>query len=152
VAAVAAALALPPAAAAGGATPEDKLREVERARARTTRPVVMVGDGVNDAAAIAAASVGIGVHGGAEACLATADIYLTRPGLTPLVELVDGAERTMGVIRRNLAFSLVYNMLGAGAAMAGIINPLAAAVLMPASSLTGVVSSWRARSFRRGPA
>ncbi|MDE3217552.1 MAG: HAD family hydrolase, partial [Gemmatimonadota bacterium] len=139
-------------AAAGGATPEDKLREVERARARTTRPVVMVGDGVNDAAAIAAASVGIGVHGGAEACLATADIYLTRPGLAPLVELVDGAERTMGVIRRNLAFSLVYNMLGAGAAMAGIINPLAAAVLMPASSLTVVVSSWRARSFRRGPA
>ncbi len=152
VAAVARALGLPPDAATGGATPEQKLRAVERARARTARPVVMVGDGVNDAAAIAAAAVGIGVHGGAEACLATADVYLTRPGLAPLVELVAGAERTMAVIRRNLAFSLIYNLLGAGAAMAGALNPLVAALLMPASSLTVVVSSWQARTFRGGPA
>ena len=129
----------------GGASPEDKLRAVESARGE--RPVVMVGDGVNDAAAIAAATVGIGVHGGAEACLATADIYLTQPGLAPLVQLVRGAERTMRVIRRNLAFSLVYNVVGAGLAMAGLLNPLIAALLMPASSLTVVLSSWRSRTF-----
>jgi P-type E1-E2 ATPase len=112
----------------------------------------MIGDGINDAAAIAAASVGIGVHGGAEACLSTADIYLTRPGLAPLVELVRGAERTMGVIRRNLAFSLAYNVAGAALAMTGSINPLVAAILMPASSLTVVLSSWHARTFVEGAA
>jgi P-type Cu2+ transporter len=151
VAAVAHALALPTSVARGAATPEDKRHAVEQLRARSPKAVVMVGDGVNDAAAIAAASVGIGVHGGAEACLATADVYLTRPGLTPLVELMAGAGRTMAVIRRNLVFSLLYNLFGAGAAMAGMLNPLVAALLMPASSLTVVISSWQARTFRGRP-
>ena len=148
VRAVARDMGIPEQDARGGASPEDKLRVIEGAHG--ARPVVMVGDGVNDAAAIAAATVGIGVHGGAEACLATADIYLTRPGLGPVVELVTGAERTMRVIRRNLAFSLVYNVAGAGLAMAGVLNPLVAALLMPASSLTVVLSSWRARTFEEG--
>ncbi len=152
VASVARDVGLPDGVCRGGASPEDKLHAVEAARRETRRAVVMVGDGVNDAAAIAAASVGVGVHGGAEACLATADVYLTRPGLEPLVELVLGAERTMGVIRRNLAFSLVYNIAGAGLAMAGALNPLLAALMMPASSLTVVLSSWRARTFDGGAA
>ena len=133
----------------GGASPEDKLAAVERAHEQMDgrTPVVMVGDGINDAAAIAAASVGIGVHGGAEACLATADIYLTTPGLAPLVQLVRGARRAMRIIRRNLAFSVAYNTIGAGLAMSGHLSPIVAAVLMPASSLTVVVASWRGRAF-----
>ncbi len=129
----------------GGATPEQKLGFVEQARARGT--VVMVGDGVNDAAAIAVASVGIGVHGGAEACLSTADIYLATPGLSPLMELITGAERTMRVIRRNILFSLTYNVVGAGMAMIGVLTPLIAAILMPASSITVVLASWYSRTF-----
>lgn len=109
----------------------------------------MVGDGVNDAAAIAAATVGIGVHGGAEASLATADIYLTTPGLAPLVELVRGARNTMRVIRRNIGFSLLYNVAGAALAITGTISPLIAAVMMPLSSLTVVVGSWYGHSFPR---
>jgi Cu2+-exporting ATPase len=109
----------------------------------------MVGDGVNDAAAIAAATVGVGVHGGAEASLATADIFLTTPGLAPLVELVTGARRTMRVIRRNIAFSLLYNVVGASLAIAGVINPLIAAVMMPLSSLTVVLGSWYGTTYER---
>jgi Cu2+-exporting ATPase len=133
--------------AIGAASPEHKLAIVQRLAA--SGRVVMVGDGVNDAAAIAAASVGIGVHGGAEACLASADIYLTTAGLAPLVELVGGASRTMRVIRRNIAFSIAYNAVGATLAMAGVLTPLVAAVLMPASSLTVVLASWYGTTFSR---
>jgi Cu2+-exporting ATPase len=145
-AAVGRALDLPRESCTGGASPEVKRETVERAA--TSETVVMVGDGINDAAAIAAASVGIGVHGGAEACLTTADIYLTTPGLTPIVDLVTGARRAMRVIRRNIAFSIVYNAVGAGLAMSGHLTPLVAAILMPASSLTVVYASWRGRAFR----
>ena len=129
----------------GGASPEAKLAMVERSSAR--QPVVMVGDGVNDAAAIAAASVGIGVHGGAEASLAAADVYLARPGLAPLVELTEGARRTMTVIRRGIVLSLGYNALGVILAVTGMISPLVAAVMMPASSLTVLMVAWRGRTF-----
>jgi Cu2+-exporting ATPase len=142
---VAGTVGLPAEACVGGAAPEEKLRVVESSRSAGT--VVMVGDGVNDAAAMAAASVGVGVHGGAEACLATADVYLTRPGLSPLVQLVEGATRTMRVIRRNIAFSIGYNIIGATLAVTGTIDPLIAAILMPVSSLTVVIASWTSTTF-----
>lgn len=131
----------------GGASPEDKLRVVEQLKTEGT--VVMVGDGVNDAAAIAAAHVGVGVHGGAEACLSTADVYLTQPGLLALVGLHEGARNTLRVIRRNIALSIGYNMVGASLAVAGILSPLIAAVLMPLSSITVVLGSWYGHSFPR---
>ncbi len=143
---VGAALGFAPEAAIGGATPEEKLARITAWRAEGGS-VVMVGDGVNDAAAIAAAHVGIGVHGGAEACLATADVYLTSPGLAPLVGLMTGAERTMQVIRRNMVWALTYNLVGVVLAMTGTINPLIAAIMMPASSLTVVLGSWLGRTF-----
>ncbi|MHB1311910.1 MAG: heavy metal translocating P-type ATPase [Gemmatimonadaceae bacterium] len=136
--------------ATGGASPEEKLRRVEDARTRGT--VLMVGDGVNDAAAIAAATVGVGVHGGAEASMSAADVYLARPGLGPLVELVEGSRRTMLVIRNNIIFSIAYNSLGATLALLGILDPLIAAVLMPMSSLSVVFASWRGRTFDTGTA
>ena len=138
-------LGLPAAAVQGGATPERKLAEVERLAAAGT--VVMVGDGVNDAAAIAGASVGIGVKGGAEACLAAADVFLAAPGLAPLVQLIEGSARTLSVIRRCLAVSLFYNLIGAVLAMTGLINPMVAAILMPLSSITVVLAAWKSRTF-----
>lgn len=145
VASVGAALGIPAGRCRGGASPEEKLRVVEAAEARGR--VVMVGDGVNDAAAIARASVGVAVGGGAEASLATADVYLTRPGLESLVRLVDGSRKTLAVIRRNIALSVAYNLVGATLAMTGQINPLLAAILMPASSITVVLASWKSRTF-----
>ncbi|MEX1310512.1 MAG: cation-translocating P-type ATPase, partial [Candidatus Sulfomarinibacteraceae bacterium] len=139
-------LALDPSDGRGGAVPEDKLERVRLAVADGA--VVMVGDGVNDAAALAAATVGVGVHGGAEAALAAADVYLGEPGLEPLVRLLDGSSRTLGVIRRNLIFSLSYNAVAVTLAISGLMHPLVAAILMPASSITVVVSSYRARTFQ----
>jgi len=133
----------------GGVTPEDKLAFVQRLSG--TRAVVMVGDGVNDAAALAVATVGVAVHGGAEASLAAADVYLSRPGLSPIVELARASQRTMNVIRRNLAASLFYNLLAATLAATGAISPLLAAILMPASSLTVLTLSFRSRTFRGDP-
>lgn len=151
VAAVGEALDFASADAIGGASPEEKEVHVTALRrAHPGVPVVMVGDGVNDAAALAAAHVGVGVHGGAEASLVTADVHLTTPGLLPLLDLVDGAARTMRLIRRNMGWALAYNAVGIALAMSGVLSPLIAAVLMPASSLTVVSASWFGRSF--GPA
>ncbi len=145
--AVGAQLGLDPELIRGGMSPEAKLREVAEASRRGS--VVMVGDGVNDAAALAAAGVGIAVHGGAEASLAAADIYLDRPGLKPIVELMDASTQTLRVIRLNLVVSLAYNAVAAGLAITGVINPLIAAVLMPLSSLTVVTLSFRLPTFRK---
>ncbi len=130
----------------GGQRPEDKLAHVEAAR-RRGEVVIMVGDGVNDAAALAAASVGVAVHGGAEASLEAADVYIGGAGVAPLLALVRGARTTMRVIQAALAVSLGYNALAVGLAMAGAIHPLLAAVLMPASSLSVVSIVLASRAF-----
>ncbi|HBS29501.1 MAG TPA: heavy metal translocating P-type ATPase [Phycisphaerales bacterium] len=146
---VAESLGVPDAQQEGGATPERK-QEVIEALARSG-PVVMVGDGVNDAAALGAATVGVAVHAGAEASLDAADVHLSRPGLAPLVELSRGSTRTLRVIRRNLAVSLGYNAIAVALAMAGLLNPIVAAVIMPISGLTVVLLSCRSRTFGAGP-
>lgn len=146
VRAIAAELGLAAAAAEGAASPERKAEIVRRER-EAGRSVVMVGDGVNDAAALAAATVGIAAHGGAEASLEAADLFLVRPGAERIAEAVVGARRAVGAIRRNLVVSLLYNLVTGGLAIGGAISPLIAAVLMPISSLTVVTLSFRARTF-----
>jgi P-type Cu2+ transporter len=131
--------------AVGGLSPEDKLLAVRQALRHG--PVVMVGDGVNDAAALSAASVGIAVHGGAEASLAAAHVYLGRPGLTPIVELMHAARSTMRAIHRCFAASLAYNILAGSLAMIGLISPLVAAILMPISSFTVFALAYAVRMF-----
>lgn len=142
---VGAAIGLPAADCRGGVSPEQKLAAVQEAMKHGL--VVMVGDGVNDAAALASASVGIAVHGGAEASLAAADVYLNRPGLGPILELFDGADRTVRTIRRNLVISLGYNVLAASLAMTGLITPILGAIMMPISSLTVLTFSFKSRTF-----
>jgi len=129
----------------GGATPEAKLSFVEEHAKRGA--VFMVGDGVNDAGALSAATVGIAVRGGAEASLAAADVFATKSGLLPLVELFEGSGRTRRVIQGNLTRSLVYNLTVGGLAAAGFVGPLLAALLMPVSSIGVITSSYRAHTF-----
>lgn len=133
----------------GAQTPESKLQFVTEARSRGV--VAMVGDGINDASALQAADIGIAVHGGSDLNLIAADIFLTRPGLHAVMELVEGAENVMQVVRRNLAGSSIYNVVGMALAGFGLVNPLVAAVAMPVSSLSVVVSSLLQRSFREEP-
>jgi Cu2+-exporting ATPase len=135
--------------ARGGLLPEQKLAIVGE-RMKAGENAVMVGDGVNDAAALAAASVGIAVHGGAEASLAAANVYLNRPGLGAVVELVEGSRGVVRVIRRAMVASICYNAFAVGLAVCGLINPLVAAVLMPVSSLTVLSLALSQRTFRGG--
>ncbi|HEX7507611.1 MAG TPA: heavy metal translocating P-type ATPase [Polyangia bacterium] len=138
-------LGLAPEHCHGGLCPEDKVSFVERAKREA--PVFMVGDGVNDAAALSAATVGIAVHGGAEASLAAADVYLGRPGVAALVELFSGATRTLSVIRRCLVVSLGYNAIAAALAFTGVVNALQAAILMPVASFTVLGMALWTRTF-----
>ncbi len=143
---VARTLGLDPQACRAGVTPEQKLEVIRDLAARHT--TIMVGDGVNDAAALAAATVGIAVRGGAEASLAAADVSLSTEGLRPIVDLLDGARRTMRTIHWTIASSLAYNVVAATLSMSGLISPLLAAFIMPASSLTVLVIALRSGAFR----
>lgn len=133
-----------------GVTPEEKLELVNDTMGKNENSgLLMIGDGVNDAAALAASSVGVAVHGGSGASAQAADVVFTRSGLKPLVSLISGTRRTMFVIYRNLLFSLLYNIVGAYLAISGIVDPLFAAVLMPISSLTVILSSILGQSYIR---
>ena len=126
----------------GGVSPEGKLKFVQECLA-AGGPVVMVGDGVNDAAALAAADVGIAVRGGAEASMQVADIFLANGSLTGIEEIILSSQRTLKIIRRNSVASLFYNFTSVSLAAIGWLHPLAAALLMPVSSLTVVaVTLW----------
>lgn len=133
----------------GNVSPEGKLAAVTAARAQ--RPVVMIGDGVNDAAAMAAATAGIAVSGAAEVAIDAADVYLRSPSIAAIATTIAGARATVATIRRNLRFSLLYNLTAGVLAVAGVIHPLIAALVMPLSSLTVLASSLRSRAFRGAP-
>lgn len=129
----------------GGVLPEEKAAYVRERMAKG--PVVMVGDGVNDAAALATATVGIAVHGGAEASMAAADAYLAHSGLAPVVELTRAGPRMLTVVKRIFAVSLAYNIFAGALAAGGLIHPIVAAILMPLSSLSVTAVALRSRTF-----
>ncbi len=139
------AIGIPAGHSVGGRSPEEKLSFVAT---QDRHPVVMVGDGVNDLPAMAAADVGIAVRQGAQATVERADVALTGGGLAQVVSLLDGARRTMRTIHVNFAISVGYNVVGAVLAATGTINPLIAAVMMPLSGLTVTAVALRIPRFR----
>jgi Cu2+-exporting ATPase len=148
VARIASALQIEPAMALGDLTPEQKLRRIESGRDQG--PIVMVGDGVNDSAALAAADVGVAIRGGAETSLDAAPVFLADAELHGLVKLMLASRDTVRLIHRTFAVSLAYNVVAVVLAMAGMIHPLTAAVIMPASSLTVLTMILATGTFREG--
>lgn len=133
---IAAVVNLPSEQALSNLSPEEKSHIIQK-----TQFSLMVGDGANDAIALSHASVGVAVMGAMDISLRAAEVYLTTPGLAPVEKLITLSQETMKVIRRNLVLSLMYNSLSVTAAFMGWISPLVAAIIMPLSSLTVLIST-----------
>lgn len=143
-------LGIPPQQCHGGLSPEDKLRIVRESRA-AGETVAMIGDGANDAAALAAADVGVAVRGGAEVSLQAAPIFIATGQLQSLVNLIVGSRRTTRLIWSTFAISLTYNIVAVALALAGWISPLIAAVLMPISSASVLAVTLAYKTFETNP-
>ncbi|MEW6667786.1 MAG: heavy metal translocating P-type ATPase [Thermodesulfobacteriota bacterium] len=129
---------------AGQALPAEKMEIVRRLQEDGLR-VGMVGDGSNDAPALAQADVGFALGSGSSLLQTGCDVTLLSTNLTKLLDAFDLAALSTRVIRQNLFFSFLYNLLGVPLAVSGLLNPIVAVLAMFASSLTVVVNTLRIR-------
>ena len=122
--------------------PAGKVAYVERLRAEG-RTVAMVGDGINDAPALAVADLGVAVATGTDLAMKAAAVVLMNNDLSKLLDVLQLAERTFRVVRQNLFWAFFYNTAGLALAVTGVLHPIIAAAGMVLSSVSVVANSYR---------
>ncbi len=124
------------------ALPETKLEIVERIKSEG-HTVLMIGDGINDAAALTAADLSMAMGTGTDTAINSADITLMNTGLGSVISALKLSTKTLKIIRLNMGWALIYNVIGLPIAAAGLLSPLYAAAAMAASSVLVVTNSLR---------
>ncbi|MET7680017.1 heavy metal translocating P-type ATPase [Streptomyces sp. NPDC005423] len=145
--AVARAVGIDPADVIAEVLPEEKADVVRRLRGEG-RTVAMVGDGVNDAAALATADLGLAMGTGTDAAIEAADLTLVRGDLRVAADAIRLSRRTLATIKGNLVWAFGYNVAALPLAAAGLLNPMIAGAAMAFSSVFVVTNSLRLRGFR----